>query len=408
MRFLIINFITLLILFNFLASQNWRESPKEKQQKFDIDLEQLEKSSQQVIPQPQYLEQILAKEIDSTEYILGPGDQLLIKIWGPLENQFLAEITPEGYIVIPTVSDIKISGLTLAAGSDKIRHKLQNYYKNSSFTIRLIKMRKFRIYIVGEIKTPGTYYIRAVDRMSDVIELAGGFTQWADETQIEVREEKGNNYHYNINNFFLSGNLDDNPTLDGGNIIYVPPIDLEKNYVVVEGNVGSEGIYQIQQGEDIYTFMTRIRAINRRSNLNNIIIVRREEKKIYDLINDISIVRETELKSGDRIIIPSNRDRVYVKGEVFQPGPFPYMANFVARDYAGMAGLLETGKSVDNIYVIHGSNGKVEKGGSVIVDKGDIVVVPQRPRENTKDILAIITPIISIGLSTFAIIQASK
>lgn len=400
--------------FNILLAQAFQQKKEqtvtqpETQQKFDIDLEQLQKSSQQIIPQQQYLETVLAGAVDSTKYILGPGDQILVKIWGPLENQFLLEITPEGYLIIPTVSDVKVSGLTLFEGSKLVKKTINDYYKNVNSSVRLVKMRKFRVYIVGEVQNPGTYYVRSADRISDVIELANGLTEWADDTRIQVKGDSGNFNNFNISSFFVSGSLDQNPTLNGGDIIYIPPIDLEKNYVVVEGNVGSEGIYQIRPGEDLYAFMTRIRAINRRSNLNDVILVRDGQKVIYDLIKEVEVVKKEELKSGDRLIIPSNRDRVYVKGEVYQAGPYPYMANFAAQDYAGMAGMLETAQSVDRIFVLRKVSGKVEKGGSVIVDKGDIVVVPQRRRENTKDILAILTPIISIGLSTYAIIQASK
>ncbi len=414
MKIFYVKIFLLLFCFNIIFAQTFQQkkdqtnTQPQPQQKFDIDLEQLEKSSQQIIPQQQYLETVLAKAIDSTKYILGPGDQILIKIWGPLENQFLLEITPEGYLIIPTVSDLKVSGLTLFQGSELVKKMVNDFYKNVSSSVRLVRMRKFRVYIVGEIQNPGTYYVRSADRISDVIELANGLTEWADDTRIQVKSSIGDLNSINISKFFVSGNLDENPTLNGGDIIYIPPIDLEKNYVVVEGNVGSEGIYQIQPGENLYTFMTRIRAINRKSNLNNVILVRNGEKVIYDLITEVSFVKREELKSGDRLIIPSNRDRVYVKGEVYQAGPYPYMANFAAQDYAGMAGMLESAQSVNNIIVIRKVSGKVEKGGSVIVDKGDIVVVPQRSRENTKDIMTILTPIVSIGLSTFAIIRATR
>jgi protein involved in polysaccharide export with SLBB domain len=70
---------------------------------FDIDLNQFEKTNEQLVPQQQFLEQVFETEIDSTQYIMGPGDQLLIKIWGVLDTQFITAVTPEGYVIIPSV-----------------------------------------------------------------------------------------------------------------------------------------------------------------------------------------------------------------------------------------------------------------------------------------------------------------
>jgi len=380
------------------------ETPKQ----FDIDLGFQQKTPDKIIPSQQYLEQALEVAVDSNSYKLGPGDLLQISVWGILENQFLTEITAEGYVVIPTISEIYVSGLTLADGSLLIKENLKRYFKKASFSIRLIKMRKFRVFVVGEIIYPGTYYLRAADRLDDAIQLAGGLTQWGDNTRIQLRHKNEKVDTLNLSDFYLSGILDENPNLDGGDIILVPAIDLQKNYAIIEGNVGSEGIYQIRPKETLFAFLTRVQALNRKSNIDNVLLIRNEQKILFNLMSNESKARTEFLQTGDRIIVPTNRDRVYVKGEVFQPGPVAYLANYKAKDYAGLAGIMETAKKIEDIYVIRMASGKIEKGGDVVVQKGDIVVVPQRGRELFKDYMSILTPIISIGLSTYAIIQASK
>ena len=84
------------------------------------------------------------------------------------------------------------------------------------------------------------------------------------------------------------------------------------------------------------------------------------------------------------------------------------MANYNTQDYAGSAGLLETSKSLEHLYVIRAETGEIEVGNNVIVENGDVVVVPRKKRETWKDILTIITPIISIALSTWAIIRTTS
>jgi protein involved in polysaccharide export with SLBB domain len=375
---------------------------------FDIDLNQFEKTNEQLVPQQQFLEQVFETEIDSTQYIMGPGDQLLIKIWGVLDTQFITAVTPEGYVIIPSVSEVFVSGKTLAAASKLIKEEMDKVFKNAGFSVRLVRIRKFRMFVVGEIRNPGAYYLRSVDRIGDALQLAGGLVGWGDETRIQIRHESGIVDTVNISEFYVSGDLKHNPLLTGGDVVFVPPIDLQKRYVILEGNVGSQGLYQVRPDENLFSLLTRLKTINRKSDIENIVIIRDSEKKVFNLLQNEAAAREEILQNGDRIMIPTIRDRVYVKGEVLQPGSFPYLANYTAKDYAGLAGMLASAKDFNKVYVIHAETGQVEKGGNAIVDNGDIVVVPRNTRENVKDILAIITPVISIALSTVAIIQASK
>ena len=151
-----------------------------------------------------------------------------------------------------------------------------------------------------------------------------------------------------------------------------------------------------------------MRVFNRKSNVEDISLTRRGETRPFNLFLKLEEAKSEILQSGDRVFIPPNQIFVYVKGEVSQPGAYAYLANFKAKEYAGMAGLLETAQSIDKIFVVRSNSGNVDTGGDQIVNKGDVIVIPQRQREKTKDILAIITPILSIALSTYAIILSSR
>jgi protein involved in polysaccharide export with SLBB domain len=311
-------------------------------------------------------------------------------------------------VVIPGISDVYVSGLSLAAGSGKIQNELDKYFRDTQFTVRLMRMRKFRVYAVGEITTPGTYFMRGADRLSDLIELAQGVSSGGDETHITIQHVDGTIDTVDISDFYRRGIKEANPYLAGGDIVHVPMISLKRNYVFIEGNLDFPGIYQTKENETLVEFLYRLKVINRESNIEDISLTRSGQTIPFNFLTQIDSARTEVLRSGDRLFIPPAQEYVYVKGEVFQPGAYPYLANFKAKDYAGMAGVLETAQSIDKITVVRASLGQIIDGGETVVGKGDVIVVPQRRRENVKDILAILTPIISIGLSTFAIIQASK
>ncbi len=399
--------ILIFVLGNAFIFAQQEETQQGRSSVFDVDMEQAQKSNEQLIPQQQFLEQTFEKAIDPATYLLGPGDQLLIKVSGVLEKEFISGVSPEGYLA-PSITEIYVSGKPLSVASELIKEALAKTFLNAKFSVRLVKLRKFRAFVVGEVRRPGTYYLRAVDRVSDAIQLAGGLTDWGDDTRIQLRHSNNTTDTVNVNEFYLTGNLENNDPLNGGDVIYIPPIDLKKNYVIIEGNVGSQGIYQIRQQEKLFDFLTRLQAINRRSDIENIILVRNDQKIAFNLLERNSKARGEVLLTGDRIIIPSNRNRVYVRGEVLQPGSFPYLANYTTKDYAGSAGILETAKGLKNLIVIRGETGQVETGEDVVVGNGDIVVVPRRARESFKDIMTILMPIISVGISAAVLIQTSK
>ena len=392
------------LLFSIGYGQNDDEEDKEKS-KFDLnlDLEQGNKTGEFITPQPGWLGQIYEKEINPDEYILGPGDQLIIKILGTFEQQFVTVITPEGFIVIPTIPRIYVGGKSIAEAEMLVIQSMEKVYKEAEFTLNLLQMRSFKIYVVGEVVNPGTYISSSINRASDVIKMAGGLTKWADETRVEIKKSSGDIDTVEINRFLLNGDLNNNPLLNGGETIFIPPIDLGKETVVVESNEISSGIYQLKNEESLYEFLKRINALRKDVELDNIIVERNNSQHEFNLLNELNKVKDFVLDHHDKILIQSINNRVFVTGEVLRPTSYPYLVNFTAKDYVGHAGLLETSKDINSIRVVHVKSGKTEKGKDVIVEKGDIIIVPRKTRDVTRDYLTIIVPVISLGLTAYAL-----
>ena len=201
------------------------------------------------------------------------------------------------------------------------------------------------------------------------------------------------------------GDKSQNPYLKGGDVIFAPSIDLASDYVIIEGNVGFQGVYSLTENETLFEFLRRVSAISKRSNLENVILVRNGERQKIDILNDQEKFRNFQLLDRDRIMIPSMYDRVYVRGEVFNPGAQPYLANYRSRDYIGRAGALDSAVGDDKIIVVRQNSGKVLKGGDVIIEKGDTIILPKRAREVFKDYISILAPIVTLAIATLALVQ---
>jgi len=366
--------------------------------------------------------QVLEDELEAENYVVGPGDQFKANIFGEMEEEFEFTILPEGKILIPTVGEFDIKGKTLEEAKEIIYNEIKKYYIKGDISVNLIGLRKFRVYLTGDVVNPGTFFAQASDRLSDIIEVAGmanrpitqtesgiqsssGLNDWADDTRIEIRHQDGSTDTVDLTKYYRLGEKGQNPYLKGGDVIFAPSIDLGSDYVIIEGNVGFQGVYSLIHDETLFEFLRRVSAINKRSNLENIILVRDGKKEMIDILNDQEKYKNSKLVNRDKIIIPSLYDKVYVRGEVYLPGALPYLANYRSRDYIGKAGALDSAVDESKIIIVRQKTGEILKGGNIIIEKGDTIIVPKRAREVFKDYMAILTPIISLAIATVALVS---
>ncbi len=359
--------------------------------------------------------QVMEAELEAQNYRVGPGDFFKVSVFGELENEYEFQILPEGTVLVPTVGEIHVSGLTLKEAKQKILDEVKKNYIRADIRVNLTGLRKFRVYFTGEVKAPGTYFAQGSDRLSDIVEVSvvpaqteeevtSSLNDWADDTRIEIEHIDGTKNVYDLTRFYRLGDKSQNPNLRGGDIIYVPSIDLTDSYVVIEGNIGFQGIYPLKDNENLFEFLTRVGALSKKSNLENIVVERKKQEIELDLLNDKE-VRNFTLQSEDKVIIPTIYERVYVRGEVFRPGAFPYRANYTAKDYIGEAGALDTADDIKDVMVVRRSTGEVIMGPDTIVEKGDTIILPKRPREVFKDYITILAPVISLFIATLALVQ---
>jgi len=368
---------------------------------------------------PQVLEDI----IDEDEYIVGPGDGFQIYLWGEMENQVDATINPQGTLIIPSVGETDLHDLTLAQAKIKIQEDISRKYLSDEISINLVILKKFRIYLSGEVELPGTYFVQGSDRVSDVIEIANGATDWADGTRIEIRDNSGEKHIIDLSEFYLDGVKEQNPYLSAGDVVHIPSIDVTRGYVIVEGNaeIASSlrtetqfsvssllGIYALKENEKLYDFLRRVGALSRKSDLENVIVVRDSLEIQLDLLEQEKEFISFQLKDQDKIVIPPMIDQVYVSGEVFQPGRYPFKANNRASDYVGAAGELGTAADPVDYIIIRRGTGETLTGGDVIIDKGDTIIVNKSGWEKFKDFMVIITPSLSLLATVLILIQGLK
>jgi protein involved in polysaccharide export with SLBB domain len=416
--------LSLVFLFNSAYSQEelYENVFDRENKKYPTSLERyyLQKSITRTLS-PQILEDIL----DAETYMVGPGDGFEIYLWGEMENSVTVKINPQGSLIIPSIGEIELHNLTLADAKKKIESDISQKFISNQLSINLVVLKKFRVYVTGEIELPGTYFVQGSDRVSDVLEIADGATDWADGTRIEIRKNSGEKKYIDLSEFYLDGVKDQNPFLNAGDVIYVPSIDVTKGYVIVEGNaeiasfIRTEteqsqaqvpvasllGVYPLKRDETLYEFMRRVGGLSRKSDLTNVVVIRENKEYRFNLLAQEEEFVNFHLANKDKIVITPLIDQVYVSGEVFKPGEYPFKANFKASDYVGAAGELETAADPEDYEILRRETGELLSGGDVIIEKGDTIFVPKSGGEKFKDFMIVITPSLSLIATVLILIQ---
>ena len=184
--------------------------------------------------------------ISGTEYRLGPGDVLAISVWGPQSSVYQLGVTLEGNLLIPTVGEVDVNDLLLSNAKEVIRRAVLRVYHTVDVSITLIKLRRFQVHVLGQVRNPGTFLATAVDRVSFAVARARGFGENASRRRITVFNGDSLRAEADLYSFAKLGTVEKNPVLKDGDKVFVP---FSNEHVEIRGEVNAPGIIQLLEGD---------------------------------------------------------------------------------------------------------------------------------------------------------------
>jgi protein involved in polysaccharide export with SLBB domain len=266
-------------------------------------------------------------------YQLGPGDEILIDIWGASENNYKLTIDKTGSIRIKNIGPIYISGLTIKKAKSKIKSYLKRIYRgigasdssyNKIFTeIALTSARTVQVNIIGEVEVPGTYSLSALSTALNALYASGGPTINGSFRTVKIIR-KGLLYkEFDIYQYLISGSEKGNVFLKDQDVIIVQPY-ISK--VKVEGEVKRPGYYELKKGETIMDLINFFGGFTSEAFKENLLVerVHNGQKKVSEI--NLSNNEKFLLKDGDKInvnkIINRYENRVSIEGAIYRPGNY--------------------------------------------------------------------------------------
>ena len=256
-------------------------------------------------------------------YVLGPGDKVLIDIYGASQKTIELTVSPEGEVTVPGFGPIAVSGLTVEAANAKIRKKLGSRYESSNVKLTVGQTRTIMVSVMGEVKTPGTYHLSAFATVFHALYMAGGISDVGTLRNVRVIRNGKAVTTVDIYEYILNGRLAGNIKLHEGDVIQVGPYDC---LVDVAGNVKRPMCYEMRKSESVATLLKYAGGFTGDAYTKSVQLTRKAGARYSIYTVDEFEQASFKLEDGDSVSVSGMLERfentVEIKGAVFRPGKY--------------------------------------------------------------------------------------
>ena len=263
------------------------------------------------------------------DYVLGPGDEVIIDIWGLNEANITQKISPEGRITITQVGPIQLSGLTVKEANGKVKSALSKTYSSlktgaSKMSLVLGNLRSIHVNVLGEVENPGSYRVSSFTNLFNALYKAGGVTPVGSLRCVKVVRGGETYAEVDIYEYLFNGKLDMNVPLREGDVIIVPAY---QSLVSVTGAIKRPMYYEMKEGEPVGNLITYAGGFTGNAYREELGVERNDGRTntMYTVSSDK--FGTFALTDGDAVLVSGSEvevftNRVEIKGAVDRPGKF--------------------------------------------------------------------------------------
>ncbi|HTP12486.1 MAG TPA: SLBB domain-containing protein, partial [Bacteroidota bacterium] len=335
----------------FLLCVSTIRSQQQQSQQQIQQSQQLEEKTQPRITMPSTLliGPALEGAVNPEKYIIGPSDIIAVNIWTLSPVSLDLTVTPEGSLIIPTVGEVSIGGLSLKEAKNTVIAAIKKKYIRVEPTVTLIYPRQLVVKVTGDVVVPGRYVLSSTDRVDNAIQIANkapaGSEQrlrmtiemverTASTRNIRLTRKNGKSVRVDIPKFYASRDDDSNPYLLDGDEVFVPRTDGSTDAIGVYGGVNAPSRFEYARGDNVIDAIELAHGFTVRAISDSVILSRfsGDGYSLHDTVFNYDEMKNGRapniaLEPGDRIVVHEKYDargdyRVTVEGEVVYPGTY--------------------------------------------------------------------------------------
>jgi len=263
------------------------------------------------------------------EYIVSPGDEVEIILFGNKSSKFSIKVSREGDIFFPEIGPITVSGLTYTEFKEKIKAIVSNQMIGTEVSVTLGAIGSMNIFVLGEAAKPGMYTISSLSTLTNAIFTSGGVKPSGSLRKIELKRMGNTILEFDFYDVLLNGDISNDIALKPNDVIFIPPV---AKAVAVDGEVNRPAIYELKDNETISNAIKFAGNMKSKADINSI-----ELQKIDFENNGFNLLKidmgnddtaDLILDDGDVLtifpVIDIMRNAILLKGHTQKPGFQPW------------------------------------------------------------------------------------
>ena len=254
-------------------------------------------------------------------YRLGPGDEVIIDIWGASENTIRQQISPDGTINIGELGPLYLSGMTVEKAQDFLTKELRKIYSDTNNQIRVTlgNTRTIQINVMGEVVQPGTYALSAFSTVFHALYRAGGVNDIGSLRKVQLVRNGKKMATIDVYDFIMHGKTQDDIRLEEGDVVIVPTYE---SLVQISGNVKRPMRYEMKNGETVETLIGYAGGFTSDAYTKSLRMVRQNGKEYQVNTIDDKDYASYRLSDGDMVtaILDRFTNKLEIRGAVYRPG----------------------------------------------------------------------------------------
>ena len=263
-------------------------------------------------------------------YRLGPGDEVIVDVWGASQNTIQETISPDGAILIEGLGPVYLSGMTVKEANSYLQNELKKIYSGfsndemaSSIKLTLGQIRTIQVNVMGEVENPGTYTLSSFATVFHALYQAGGMNEIGTMRAVKVYRDNQLLVTMDVYDYILKGELKQDVRLMDDDVIVVGPYDCMVN---VAGKVKRPMFYEMKRNESVGNLLEYAGGFAGDAYTENVRLIRKSGRE-YQIFNiDEVDFNSFQLMDGDSLsidsVIPKFSNMVEIKGAVYRPGMY--------------------------------------------------------------------------------------
>ena len=263
----------------------------------------------------------------TADYLIGPGDEILLRVWGQINLDVALTVDRAGAIFVPDAGNINVAGIRFQQLAPYLHSQLGRVFRNFDLNVNMGQLRSIQIFVVGQTRRPGTYTVSSLSTLVNALFASGGPSAHGSLRSIQLKRDAVVITVLDLYDLLLGGDKSKDVRLQPGDVVYIPPVGVQ---IAVAGCVKAPAIYELKAEKTIDDVVAMAGGLSILASAERVTLERIQQhtsREFLELKLDSAGLR-TPVKDGDVLrivpVTPQIGNVVTLRGNVANPGRFPW------------------------------------------------------------------------------------